>query len=147
MTKRGRWGAVTLERGGLKSMALKAMVLAVGLAVSGCMSLITGGDLIREGEPMARFTFENRSPNQPFDTILISTCQASSYGLNRLPSNVVIRPGQSYTWNVSAGCYDVMVGHTGSGSTPGKRINIPPGVHFVLYYTGDANEPYREGRR
>jgi len=117
---------------------LKAGVAAVGLAaaLSGCASLITGGDLIREGEPLARFTFENRSDGQPFDTILISTCQASSYGLDRLPEGVVIRPGQSYTWEVSAGCYDVMAGMVGQGSTPGERIRIPPRAHFTLYYDG-----------
>lgn len=117
---------------------LKAGVAALvgALSLSGCMSLITGGDLIREGEPMARFTFENRSDGQPFDTILISTCQASSYGLDRLPEGVVIRPGQSYSWDVSAGCYDVMAGMTGQGSTPGERITIPPRTNFTLYYDG-----------
>lgn len=117
-------------------MKAGAAALVGALSLSGCMSLITGGDLIREGEPMARFTFENRSDGQPFDTILISTCQASSYGLDRLPEGVVIRPGQSYTWDVSAGCYDVMAGNVGDGSTPGERINIPPRAHFTLYYDG-----------
>lgn len=126
----------------VRRFAAWGAVLAGSLALTGCMSLITGGDLIREGEPMARFTFENRSPSQAFDTILISTCQASSYGLSRLPANVTIRPGQSYTWNVSAGCYDVMAGLTGVGSTPGQRIQIPAERHFVLYYTGEAADPY-----
>ncbi|WP_370236514.1 hypothetical protein [Brevundimonas sp.] len=117
---------------------LRAGAAAVGMAValSGCMSLITGGDLIRDGERMARFTFENRSDGQPFDTILISTCQASSYGLDRLPEGVVVRPGQSHSWDVSAGCYDVMAGNVGDGSTPGERIRIPPRTHFTLYYDG-----------
>ncbi|HAJ02954.1 MAG TPA: hypothetical protein DCL55_06900 [Brevundimonas sp.] len=114
------------------------------LSLSGCMSLITGGDLIREGEPMARFTFENRSQSQPFDTILISTCDASSYGLDRLPEGVVVRPGQSYSWDVSAGCYDIMVGNVGDGSTPGKRIRIPANTRFTLYYTGEGSDPYRQ---
>lgn len=125
-----------------RRFCVAGLALAASVAATGCMSLITGGDLIREGEPMARFTFENRSASQPFDTVLISTCQASSYGLNRLPSNVMIRPGQSYTWNVSAGCYDVMVGLTAVGSTPGQRIQIPAGRHFVLYYTGEGADPY-----
>ncbi|MEH6697281.1 MAG: hypothetical protein V7672_01140 [Brevundimonas sp.] len=121
-----------------------AAALVGALSLSGCMSLITGGDLIREGEPMARFIFENRSPSQPFDTILISTCDASSYGLNRLPGGVEIRPGQSYSWDVSAGCYDVMVGNVGDGSTPGKRIRIPANTRFTLYYTGEGSDPYRQ---
>lgn len=124
--------------------ALMGLAMAGALAASGCASLITGGDLIREGEPPARFTFENHSSTHAFDAILISTCQASSYGLNRLPSNVVIRAGQSYTWNVSAGCYDVMVGVTGVGSTSGQRIQIPAGSHFTLYFTDDGSNPYRQ---
>jgi hypothetical protein len=121
-----------------------AAALVGALSLSGCMSLITGGDLIREGEPMARFTFENRSQSQPFDTILISTCDASSYGLDRLPEGVVVRPGQSYSWDVSAGCYDIMVGNVGDGSTPGKRIRIPANTRVTLYYTGEGSDPYRQ---
>lgn len=119
----------------MRKAAIITMV-AGACALAGCESLITGGDLIREGEPLARFTFENRSDGQPFDTILISTCDASSYGLDRLPSGVVVQPGQSYSWDVSAGCYDVMAGNVGDGSTPGERIRIPPRTNFTLYYDG-----------
>jgi len=122
---------------------LKAGAAAAGMAValSGCMSLITGGDLIREGEPMARFTFENRSQSQQIDVVLISTCQASSYGLNRLPLGTVINPGQSYSWDISAGCYETAVGKVGQGDSR-MRINIPAGRHFVLFYEHDQG--YRE---
>lgn len=120
----------------MKMIAKGALALSLLATVSGCESLITGGDLIRAGEPMARFVFENRSDGQPFDTILISTCEASSYGLDRLPDGVVVRPGQSYSWDVSAGCYDVMAGNVGDGSTGGERIHIPAGRTFVLYYDG-----------
>ena len=132
----------------MRHFYLKAGAVAAGMAValSGCMSLITGGDLIREGEPMARFTFENRSQSQPFDVILISTCAASSYGLNRLPLGVVIRPGQSYSWDVSAGCYEVAAGNVGDGDTR-KQVVIPPGKHFILYFTGEEETPYRESVR
>ncbi len=85
---------------------------------------------------MARFIFENTSSGQPFDTILISTCDASSYGLDRLPNGVTINPGESYTWDISAGCYDVMAGMVGQGQTPGERIQIPAGRTFVLEYNG-----------
>ncbi|MFW2342560.1 hypothetical protein [Brevundimonas sp.] len=121
-----------------------AVAAAMGLALSGCMSLITGGDLIREGEPMARFTFENRSQGQPIDVVLISTCDASSYGLNRLPLGVEVGPGQSWSWDISAGCYEVMVGNVGDGSTPGKRIRIPANTRFTLYFTGEGPDPYRQ---
>ena len=123
----------------MKTIVKGALALSLLAATSGCASLITGGDLVREGQPMARFVFENRSNGQPFDTILISTCDASSYGLDRLPNGVTVNPGQSYSWHVSAGCYDVMAGNVGDGSTPGERINIPAGRTFVLYYDGQGS--------
>lgn len=123
----------------MKMIVKGAVALSLLAATSGCESLITGGDLIQEGRPMARFVFENRSSGQPFDTILISTCDASSYGLDRLPNGVTINPGQSYEWDVSAGCYDVMAGMVGQGQTPGERINIPAGRTFVLYYNGEGS--------
>lgn len=104
-------------------------------AVAGCASLITGGDLIRPGEPTVQFTFQNTS-NQVIDTVLISTCEASSYGLDRLPDGVAVGRGQSYTWTISSGCYDVMAGAVGVGSTPGQRIQVPSGRPFVLTYDG-----------
>lgn len=118
-------------------MVLKgALALSLLNAMSGCASLITGGDLIRPGEPMARLVFENTSNGQVIDTILISTCDASSYGLDRLPDGVAVNPGQSYTWDLSSGCYDVMAGRVGQGSTPGQRINIPAGQTFHLEFDG-----------
>lgn len=111
------------------------MMAGAAAALAGCASLITGGDLIRPGEPTVQFTFENTS-GQVIDTILISTCEASSYGLDRLPNGVAVGPGQSYTWTVSPGCYDVMAGAVGVGSTPGKRIQVPSGRNFVLTFDG-----------
>jgi hypothetical protein len=112
------------------------IIMAAGACtLAGCESLITGGDLIREGLPTATLVFQNTSA-QSIDTVLISTCEASSYGLDRLPSGVTVHPGQSYQWMVSAGCYDVMAGAVGVGSTPGQRINVPAGRRFVLNYDG-----------
>ena len=123
----------------MKMFVKGALALTLLAGAPGCASLITGGDLVREGEPMARFVFENRSNGQAFDTILISTCDASSYGLDRLPDGVTVMPGQSYSWDVSAGCYDVMAGNVGDGSTPGEKIQIPAGRTFVLYYDGQGS--------
>ena len=113
------------------------LMMAGAAALAGCMSLITGGDLIREGEPTGTFVFENTS-GQPIDTIMISTCEASSYGLDRLPEGVTVYPGQRHQWTVSGGCYDVMAGAVGVGSTPGKRINVPAGRTFVLTFDGQG---------
>lgn len=123
----------------MKTYLKGALSLSLLAATSGCASLITGGDLVREGEPMARLVFQNQSNGQAFDTILISTCDASSYGLDRLPNGVTVNPGQSYSWDISAGCYDVMAGNVGDGSTPGERINIPAGRTFVLHYNGEGS--------
>ena len=123
----------------MKMTVKGAVALTLLAATSGCASLITGGDLIREGEPMARLVFDNTSSGQVIDTILISTCDASSYGLDRLPEGVQVNPGQSYAWDVSAGCYDVMAGRVGQGSTPGQRINIPAGRTFYLTIDGEGD--------
>lgn len=117
----------------MKKAALMMMTAAAALA--GCASLVTGGDLVREGEPPGTLVFENTS-SQPIDTILISTCSAASYGLDRLPNGVTVYPGQSYEWTVSGGCYDVMAGAVGVGSTSGERITVPAGRRFVLTYDG-----------
>lgn len=122
----------------MKMFVRGALALSLLAGVSGCASLITGGDLIRPGEPMARLVFANTSNGQVIDTILISTCEASSYGLDRLPEGIAIGPGQSWTWDVSAGCYDVMVGRVGQGSTPGERINVPAGRTFTMSYSGQG---------
>ncbi len=127
----------------MKMLVKGALALSLLAATSGCASLITGGDLIRPGEPMARLVFENTSRGQVIDTILISTCDASSYGLDRLPDGVAVNPGQSYTWDVSAGCYDVMAGRVGQGSTPGQRINIPAGRTFYLEFDGEGSSGTR----
>lgn len=116
-------------------MRMIVLGMAAAAALAGCASLVTGGDLVREGEPTVRFIFENTS-SQPIDTVLISTCSASSYGLDRLPAGVVVGPGQSHEWTISAGCYDVMAGAVGVGSTSGHRINVPAGRPFVLEYDG-----------
>lgn len=111
------------------------LVMAAGAALSGCESLITGGDLVREGLPTATLVFHNISA-QPIDTVLISTCEASSYGLDRLPDGLTVHPGQRHQWTVSAGCYDVMAGAVGVGSTPGGRINVRPGETFTVQFDG-----------
>jgi len=111
------------------------MIMAGAAALAGCASLVTGGDLVRPGEPTIQFTFQNTS-GQVIDTVLISTCDAASYGLDRLPNGVAVGPGQSYTWTISPGCYDVMAGAVGVGSTPGKRIQVPSGRPTTLTYDG-----------
>lgn len=127
----------------MKNYLKGALALTLLAATSGCASLITGGDLIREGVPTGTLRFVNNSQGEMFDTFLISTCDASSYGLDRLPPNVSVGPGQSFEWTVSAGCYDLMGGRVGFGSTPGERLDVRAGRVTIIQYTGDGNSTER----
>lgn len=101
-----------------------ALALAAGL--SGCgSSLVTGGPLIRPGEPQGAIRIINATSDQ-LNVILISTCSASTYGLNRLPSGMAIPRGGSYDFTVSAGCWDVAGGTIAVGDARG-RLQVAPG--------------------
>lgn len=111
---------------------LKMMRMALAgaglLLAAGCASMVTGGPLVRPGEPVGAIDFYNGSP-QTVTSVLISACSASTYGLNRLPSGVVVRPGQTYRFTVSAGCWDIMAGHgiTDGYAAANRRIQVYAG--------------------
>ena len=115
---------------------MKQLLAVAGLAtlLSGCAGMITGGELIRPGEPTARIRIENFTSG-PVNAVLISACSASTYGLNRLPSGVSIAPGRSYDFTVSAGCWDVAAGTVGVGDAR-QRMQLAPGMTF-RYGVGD----------
>ena len=104
-------------RGGLTAAAL--------VCLSACSSLITGGDLIRPGEATGMIEVINQTSNT-VDVVLISECNASTYGLNRLPDGVGIGTGQSYQFTVSAGCWDVDAGSIGVGEAR-QRMSVAAG--------------------
>lgn len=113
-------------------LRVAAAATSIGLAGSlgGCASLITGGELIRPGEPTGSLQIQNVSGANAIDVVLVSTCSASTYGLNRLPSGYSIPPGGSYTFTVSAGCWDVGAGEVLSQNswTEGyARVTVAPG--------------------
>ncbi len=95
------------------------------LAAAGCASLLTGGPLIREGEPTGTIEVVNAS-DATVHAVLISACSASTYGLNRLPRGTTIEPGQSYRFDVSAGCWDVDAGSIGTGEAR-QRMTVDAG--------------------
>lgn len=64
----------------------------------------------------------NNSSNV-IDVVSISDCDASTYGLNRMPSNDEIPPGKTYAFTVSAGCWDVDAGSIGVGEAR-KRMTV-----------------------
>lgn len=110
-----------------------ALALTAALALSGCADLVTGGPLIRPGEPLAAIQVVNGTGGQ-LHAVLISDCGASTYGLNRLPSGMAIPSGGAYSFTVSAGCWDVAGGTIGVGDARG-RIRVAPGetFRFTIY--------------
>lgn len=96
------------------------MLCTLPMALASCG--ITGGQLIREGEPVGTLIVENDS-SQTLTQILISQCGAVSYGLNRMSSGEMVDPGWERAFTVSQGCYDVMAGYgwgTGYATASGK---------------------------
>ena len=109
-------------------------VLAVASAVSlsACESMITGGPLLRPGEPTGVIEVANRSSNT-IHNVAISDCDASTYGLNRLPSDMEIPPGNSYRFTVSAGCWDVDAGSLGVGEARQRmQVAAGSGVRYTV---------------
>ncbi|NJC41608.1 hypothetical protein GGQ87_001866 [Brevundimonas alba] len=99
--------------------------LGLTVALAGCADMVTGGPLIRPGEPQGTIRVLNATSDQ-LHAVLISSCDASTYGLNRLPSGMAIPPGGSYSFTVSAGCWDVAAGTLGVGDARG-RIRVAAG--------------------
>ena len=111
-----------------------ALALTSLAALSACSSdLITGGPLIRPGEPLAAIQIVNGT-NDQLHAVLMSDCSASTYGLNRLPSGMAIPSGGAYSFTVSAGCWDIAGGTIGVGDARG-RIRVSPGqtFRFTIY--------------
>jgi len=116
---------------------MKKMIgaLAALVVLAGCASLITGGPLIRPGEPTGVIRVSNASPYM-VDVVLISACSASTYGLNRLPDGYGIPPGRSYDFQVSAGCWDVGAGSvSGGGQEAYQRMQVQAGggVNYIVH--------------
>lgn len=101
-----------------------AVCLAV-LAACSAKSLITGGELVRAGEPTGTITVLNGTRGH-LDVITISECSASTYGVDRLPDGVSVGPGQGYSFTVSAGCWDVDAGAVGVGEAR-QRLSVAAG--------------------
>ena len=112
-----------------------AMLFVLPLAACSGDAWITGGELIRPGEPTGTITVVNATSHY-FDAVMISDCSVSTYGIDRLPDGVSIGPGQSYSFTVSAGCWDVDAFSSGSGSNYGEarqRMTVRAGG--IVEYT------------
>lgn len=112
--------------------AAAATIIGLAGGLGGCASLITGGDLIRPGEPTGTIRVSNVGGGV-INVILISACSASTYGLNRLPSGYAVPPGRSYDFTVSAGCWDVAVGRVGYGDARRRfEVRAGGGVNYSV---------------
>lgn len=114
---------------------VKTLAIIAGcVLLAGCESLVTGGPLIRPGEPTGVIEVVNNS-GRTLNAVLISDCRASTYGLNRLPQGAVIPHGRSYDFRVSAGCWDVMAGHGTSGGHADVRgrLQVAPNMRFRFH--------------
>jgi hypothetical protein len=111
--------------------------LAFGLAAAAAMALagcsITGGDLIRPGEPTATLIVINGSYGY-LDAVVISECDNFTYGFNRLADGDSIPPGGARSFTLSAGCWDVGGGQFGGGEAY-ERMTLGPGevMRYTLY--------------
>lgn len=111
--------------------------ILVAAALAACSGdLITGGPLVRPGEPTGVINVINDTPIS-VPSILISDCDVGSYGLDRLPDGVWLDPGESYSFTVSAGCWDVLVGNGYREAR--KRLHVSAGGG-VNYRVTDAGE-------
>ena len=114
-----------------KIMAL-GLVAAAAIALAGC-DTITGGPLIRPGQPTATLIIVNGS-YADLDAVVISDCSAMSYGFNRLGDNDYIAPGEARSFTLSAGCWDVGGGQFGGGEAY-ERMTLSAGdvMRYTLY--------------
>lgn len=114
---------------------LRVALMCIAITLSGCSSFVddfvTGGPLIRPGEPTGVIQVVNRS-GYSLTSILLAPCSASSYGLNRLPSGVRVAPGQSYTFRVSAGCWAVLAGLAGQDARRDLQVRAGGGVVYTV---------------
>lgn len=111
-------------------LALALAISSMALAACGA-DLITGGPLLRPGEPTGIIRVQNAS-GMSVTAVLISTCSASTYGMNRMAQGEAIAPGRARDFVVSAGCWDVDAGVHGYGDAR-QRLQVQAGS--VTSYT------------
>lgn len=104
---------------------LAAMLFVLPLAACSGDAWITGGNLVEPGTATGTIEVINATSNQ-LNAVLISNCDASTYGLNRLPEGMAIPSGGRHQWTVSAGCWDVDAGTFGVGEAR-QRMTVAAG--------------------
>jgi hypothetical protein len=115
----------------MRSIGLVAGALAT-LALAGCDTL-TGGDLVRPGTATGTLIIVNYTYGN-LDAVVMSDCNAMSYGFNRLSNGDYIPQGGSRSFTVSAGCWDVGGGEW-AGVEGYKRVQVPAYGSMTLTIT------------
>ena len=109
----------------MSSRGLATLLFVLPLAACNGADWITGGDLVTPGTATGTIEVVNTTSDD-LHAVLISNCDASTYGLNRLPEGTVIPPGSSFAFTVSAGCWDVDAGTLGVGDAK-QRMDVAAG--------------------
>lgn len=110
----------------MKALRILISAAILSLPIVGCAGMITGGDLIRPGEATGIIEVVN-DYRYPQTVVLISTCNASTYGLNRLNNGERIAAnGGRRRFTVSVGCWDIGAGIVGQGQAGFSRMNVLP---------------------
>lgn len=116
----------------MKTILRGALLGASLFALTACESLVTGGPLLRPGEPTGIIRVTNGS-GHTVDNVLISECSAGTYGLNRMGAGEKIQPGQSRDFTVSAGCWDVDAGsYSGGEARQRMQVEAGGGVNYTV---------------
>lgn len=114
----------------------RGLAVAATAALAGCSGdLLTGGPLVRPGEPTGVINVINET-SISVPAVLISACDVGSYGLDRLPDGVWLDPGESYGFTVSAGCWDVAVGN--GYREVRQRMQVRPGGGVNFHVTEES---------
>ena len=115
----------------MNKLFASGLAAAMAVAVAGCS--VTGGDLIRPGEPTATLIVINDTFGY-LDAIAISDCDNFTYGLNRLSAGDSIAPGDARSFTLSAGCWDVSTGDYGGGEAR-QRMTLNAGdvMRYSIY--------------
>lgn len=119
---------------------IRAVTILSALALTGCSSFL-GGDLVREGQPVGQVVIQNKS-GITINVVTISRCNAMSHGLNVLNSGDAIYDGQSRSWAVNSGCWDIGAGRTGTCTSAGCswneayiQVQVPANGRAVATFT------------
>ncbi|HVH45661.1 MAG TPA: hypothetical protein VM925_25075 [Labilithrix sp.] len=112
-------------------------VALVGVLVSGCAAMLTGGPLIEDPNgPIGTMTFVNHS-SRDIHNVYLTRCSNSTYGGNRL-DGPDIEGGGKHTFKMSPGCWSIRI--DGKGTRGTKSFEVVANQDVVVTYDGRIKE-------